>query len=78
MAGCAAFRAEVDGLKGRPAEEKIEDRCVVCLHDEEKDLLQRNVKQLWTNDDMGGVAPDAGADEVGIPWYSRDNGNLRC
>ena len=39
MAGCAAFRAEVDGLEGGPAEEKIEDRCVVCLHDEEKDLF---------------------------------------
>jgi hypothetical protein len=39
MAGRAAFRVEVYGLKGGPAEEKIEDRCVVCLHDEEKDLF---------------------------------------
>lgn len=25
---------------------------------------------------MAGVAPDTGADEVRVPWYRRENGNL--
>ena len=74
--GGAAFGAEVYGLKGGPAEEKIEERGVVRLYDEEEDLFKRDIAKLWANDDVTGVAPDAGADKIRVPWYGRGNSDL--
>jgi hypothetical protein len=63
-------------LKGGFAEDEVKKRGVVRLHNEEEDLLDGDVKQLQTDNDMTRVAPDAGADEVRIPWDSRNNSNL--
>lgn len=67
---------QVDGLEGRFGEDEVEERGVVCLHDEEEDFLEGNLKQLRPNNDVARIAPNAVADEVGIPRNGGGNGDL--
>jgi hypothetical protein len=71
VVGSGSFYAQVDGLEGWSAQDDIQQRGVVSLDDEEEDFFEGNVEQLGSNNNMARVAPDAGSDEVGIPWYGR-------
>jgi hypothetical protein len=64
-----SFCAQINWLEGWSAQNDIQQRGVVCLDDEEEDFLDRNVEQFRSNNHMARVAPDAGSDEIGIPWY---------
>jgi hypothetical protein len=70
------FGAQVGGLGGRQAQDQVEQRCCVRLYHEEEDLFEGNVEQRGADDDMAGVAPDAGANEVRVPGDGRGNSNL--
>jgi hypothetical protein len=71
-----AARTQEHGLECGLAEYEIQHRGVVRLDEEEEDLLERNVKERGANDDMAGIAPDVGANEVGIPWYCSGDSDL--
>jgi hypothetical protein len=58
------------------AEYEVQHRGIVRLDEEEEDLFERNVKERGTDDDMAGIAPDVGADEVRVPWYRRGDSDL--
>jgi hypothetical protein len=68
--------AQEGGLKGGFTEYEIQQRGIVRLNDEEEELFERNVKQRRTDDDMAGVAPDAGANQVRIPRYCCGDSDL--
>jgi hypothetical protein len=67
---------QIGGLECWLAQNKIQERSVVGLDDKEEDLLERDVKQRWTDNDMAGIAPDACANEVRVPRKGRGDGNL--
>jgi hypothetical protein len=69
-------RAQVDGLKRGLAEYEVQHRGIVRLNEEEEDLFERNIKERGTDDDMAGIAPDVGADEVRVPWYCCGDSDL--
>ena len=58
------------------AENEIEQSGIVRLDDEEKDLFERYVQQLWPDYYVFRVAPDVVANEVRVPWYRRDHCDL--
>jgi hypothetical protein len=68
--------AQVGGLKRGLAEDEIQERCVVRLHEEEEDFFKRYVKQRGADDYMAGVTPDAGADQVRVPRDRGEDGDL--
>lgn len=72
--GCGA---KVRWLVRRLAEEQIQQRRVVGLNDEEKDLFKGNVEERRAENHMAWVTPYAGANEVRIPWNGRGYGDLR-
>jgi hypothetical protein len=73
---CRATGAQVDGLERRLAEYEVQHRGIVRLDEEEEDLFERNVKERGADDDMAGIAPDVGADEVRVPWYCSGDSDL--
>jgi hypothetical protein len=68
---------QIGGLECWLAQNKIQERGVVGLDNKEKDLLERDVKQRGTNNDMAGIAPDACANKVRIPRKGRGDSNLQ-
>ena len=63
-------------MKDRLAEKEIQQRGDVGLYDEEEELFGRNLKECRANDGTGRIAPDSGADQVGIPRCSGDDCDL--
>lgn len=61
-----------DGL----AEKQVQQRGDVGLYDKEEELFGRNLKECRANDGIGRIAPDPGADQVGIPGCGGDDGDL--
>ena len=74
--GPRPFDAEIYGLERGLAQYKIQQRSIVCLYHEEEDLLKWNVTQFWADYDMARIGPDAGADEVRVPWYRGNDCDL--
>lgn len=58
------------------AEKEVQEGGVVGLYNEEKELLKRNVEELWAYDDRRRVGPYVGADEVRIPRRGGDDSDL--
>lgn len=73
---CVAPGTQVDGLEGGLAEDEVEERGIVRLHNEEEDFFKGDVKQLRAHNDVSRIAPDAVADEVRIPGDCCDDGDL--
>ena len=70
--------AEVDGMEDGLAQEQVEERSVVGLDDEEKELFERDAKDGGAEDGGFGVGPDGVLDEVRVPGRRGDDGNLGC
>jgi hypothetical protein len=68
--------AQVYGLEGGLGEDEVQQRRVVCLDEEEEDLLNWDVKQRRAGDDVAGIAPYAVADQVRVPWEGCEYGDL--
>lgn len=62
-------------FQDRLRRQEIQQRGVVCLDDEEKDLLEGYAEQGWTDNDIGRVRPDIGSDEIAIPRDGSDDGD---
>lgn len=58
------FTPKVDWVKGGFAGKKVEERSVVGLNDEEKDLFGRYVEQCRANYSVGRVGPYSTANQV--------------
>lgn len=63
-------------MKGWFAGQQIEDRCVVCLNDEEEDLFGGYFEQSRADDGIGRVCPYSTVDQIGVPWGSRYDSDL--
>jgi hypothetical protein len=63
-------------MKGRLAQQAVEQRGVVGLDDEEEQLLDRDGEQGWAEDGRVWIRPDIVPDEVGIPRDGGSDGDL--
>lgn len=63
-------------MKDRLAKKEIQQGGDVGLDHEEEELFGGDIKECRPNDGIGRVAPDTGADEVGIPWCRGDDCDL--
>lgn len=56
---------------------QIQERCVEGLYDEEEDLFQWDVEQCRPHNYIRWISPYAMPYQIRIPWYGRDNSDLR-
>ena len=63
-------------MEGRLAQTKIKERGAVSLDNKEEQFFDWDAKQGRSKRDMAWIRPDVAADEIGVPGYSRDDGNL--
>ncbi len=63
-------------MQGWLAEEEVKKGGDVGLNDEEENFLCWYSKECRAQDDIGRVGPDAGFDQVRVPWCGGNDSNL--